>query len=133
MSGMALIHSGNGESGKNDSESVTSSGSSDSDCTSGSGYETLATEYSEDETDLNMPPLTNVDDDDKEDDDMSVFNNDEIPRDATIEQCLMQMMMRISPVKLSLLQTHLLPQPLKGCTPAITLTFMDSGTSDYFF
>ncbi len=114
-----------------DSDSESASSNEFSDWSSTFGSETSATDYSDlgDETDLEMPPLTDVEDEDEADepeDDMpplvdADFDEEEFERVG-------QFTCEADPAGTAFVTTT-----FEGHTPSVTLTFMDSGASDCFF
>lgn len=114
-----------------DSDSESTSSNEFSDWSSTFGSEMSATDYSDlgDKTDLDMPPLTDVEDEDEADepdDDMPPlvdpdFDEEEFER-------MSQFTCEADPAGTAFVTTT-----FEGRTPSVTLTFMDSGASDYFF
>ncbi|PBK93560.1 hypothetical protein ARMGADRAFT_1101663 [Armillaria gallica] len=114
-----------------DSESASSAEFSEWSSTFGSETESF-TDYSEmrDETDLDMPPLTDFSDNKEED----VHEDDEMPPlvdpdfDEDEAEEIGQFACEADPARMAFVTTT-----FEGCTPSVTLTFMDSSASNYFF
>ncbi len=132
--GMELVHSGDGGETEGDvSDSTISSNSSD--CTFDTESVSSATEYSEADTDDDMPALTNVDDDDEEEesdneaDDMpaltSVDDDDDEDEIDSEDEETDEVICEAETEDRAFVTTT-----FEGRTPAVTLTFMDSGASD---
>ncbi|PBK96026.1 hypothetical protein ARMGADRAFT_1077541 [Armillaria gallica] len=130
MSGMVLTLSGDG---MNLIVILSASSAEFSEWSSTFGSETESfTDYSEvgDETDLDMLPLTDFSDNEEED----VHEDDEMPPlvDPDFDEDkageIGQFTCEADPARTAFVTTT-----FEGCTPSVTLTFMDSGTSNYFF
>ncbi len=116
---------------KPDSDSESMSSNDFSDWSSTFGSETSATNYSDlgDETDPDMPPLTDVEDEDEADE-----ADDNMPPliDADFDEDEFERMSQFT-CEADPAGTAFMTTTFEGCTPSVILTFMDSGASNYFF
>ncbi|KAK0211836.1 hypothetical protein IW262DRAFT_1467225 [Armillaria fumosa] len=84
-----------------------------------------------DDTDLEMPSLTSIDDNDEKEERLDDNNNETlllVDTDFNDDKVTRQYVCEADPARNVFAITT-----FEGCTPAVTLTFVNSGASDYFF